>query len=134
LNDPGERYLAHPRFVTMDDHIKVVFVDGTDWFTRLFIQRFPYANPIPRDPELIESCRGTCKVYWVGRLEGATWIWFQDEVADWAARIDDSGEHSRIDFTAPPNVEAIGGGLFKMGLGNDVANWWALLAHGNEEE
>lgn len=137
ITDPAERPLAHPSFLPGSDNVKVVFVDGTDWFTRLFVQRFPMDNMIPSPPDLVESCRGTCKLHWVGDYDGFGWIWYEDQVGNWAVRIADDGERARAAFTPPPNVQALAGGWFKMGLGNDVANWWALISYeptGEEEE
>lgn len=129
ITNPEEQALAHPRFVASNDVVTVFFVDGTDWFTRLFVQRFPLDGEQPSEPVLLESCRGTCRVYWSERFDDATWIWYRDQTIDWAERISDAGERSRSRFSPPPNVETLGRGLFKMGLGNDVANWWALLEY-----
>jgi hypothetical protein len=127
--DPAEHGVADPSFVPAGDHVKVVFVDGTDWFTRLFVQRFPMTQPLPQPPDLLQSCRGTCKIRWTGVYDDSAFIWYEDQNGDWAISIDDGWEGAREQFAPPPNVEALAGGFFKMGLGNEVANWWGLVTY-----
>ncbi|MBN1947092.1 MAG: hypothetical protein JW797_15560 [Bradymonadales bacterium] len=128
LRDEGQRELQ-PRFVPAENRIAVVFIDGTEWFTRIFLQHFPLDSSVVTEPMEIESCRGTCDVTWASFSDGVIWIWYSDRSGSWAERIDMDGGRSRLRFNPPPDVVPVGSGLFKMGLGNTLANWWAVVSN-----
>lgn len=126
---------TEPRFIVDGPNLLVFFIDGTQWFTRVFWQSFPmFEHQLPNQAVLLESCRGSCQIRWVGLYEGAVWIWYRDEFEQWAERIGSGEERGRLPISPSAAVTPIGGGLFKLGLGNELANWWELTVMEVDEE
>lgn len=126
---------AEPRFVVVGPNLLVFFIDGTQWFTRVFWQSFPmFEHQLPDQARLLESCRGSCQIRWVGLYEDEVWIWYRDEFEQWGERIGTGEERTRLAITPSSAVTPIGGGLFKLGLGNELANWWELTVMEAGEE
>jgi hypothetical protein len=135
LADAEDRGQAWPRFVPAEDQVHVFFVDGTEYFTRIFARIFPIeSGSSPRTAEQLEACRGTCDLNWAGLIDGVTWAWYTDEATDYLERLNPDGSHSRVSFEAPDDVEQLGAGLFKLGLGNTIGNVWAVVERGEEEQ
>jgi hypothetical protein len=127
FTEEGLREELRPHLVAEDDHIEVVFVDGTEYYTRLFVQAFPFDATEPDEAAHLEGCQGTCDILWAGRESGATWVWYREGHINWAERLGSGSERQRGRFFPPSNAQPLGNGFFKMGLGDLLGNWPAVL-------
>ena len=124
----GNEINSNPRFSFTGEEVVVGFVDDTEYFPHIYIQRFPLAGGEPTDPLRIDDCRQTCESRWFGIAGDAHWFWYNSGIYDIAVYMPLGGDsRGEVRFDAQQSVLPIDDGLFKMGLGNQLGNWWAVF-------
>ena len=121
--------MANPRFTATESVVFVAFVDHTEYFPRIFVQEFPLDGDEPNEPVQIDDCRLTCDFRWFGSTGDVNWAWYNQGLYDFAVQLEhgsDSPESFRFD--APRSAYPVTHELFKLGLGDDLGNWWAVFA------
>lgn len=119
---------VNPRFVATDDGLTVTFVDSSQYFARIYIQDFPKTGE-PSEPLRVDDCNRTCELRWFGETDDVFWVWYNAGVTDVAVRIEPSAiTWEQFLFDAPGAAHPIANGLFKMGMGDRLGNWWAIFS------
>lgn len=125
----GAEINSNPRFSFTGDDVLVGFVDDTEYFEHIYIQRFSLDGGEPNDPVRIDDCRQTCESRWFGIAGDAHWFWYNAGIYDIAVYMPfGSDERGEVRFDAQQSVLEVDEGLFKLGLGNQLGNWWAVFA------
>ena len=121
-----EEGAAVPMFTIEGDHILVTYLDGSGFDARAFYTRLPLDGTEVGEPTQIDTCPRGCIMRWSGLVDGTVWAWFDRNGVDRAVRFD-AEEHTQYQFSAPHNTAYLGGGWFKLGLGDGVGDWFAVL-------
>ena len=121
--------MANPRFTATESVVFVAFVDHTEYYPRIFVQEFPLADDEPGEPVQIDDCRRTCDFRWFGSTSDTNWAWYNQGLYDFAVLLEHGSDSPRsFRFDAPRSAYPVTHELFKLGLGDDLGNWWAVFA------
>lgn len=121
--------MASPRFNATGEVVYVAFLDHTEYFPRIFVQAFPLDGDEPGEPVQVDDCRTTCDLRWFGGIGDTNWVWYNQGFYDFAVSLDyGSDDPASFRFDAPRSAYPVTSEFFKLGLGDELGNWWSVFA------